>query len=186
MAFPRTFPLAARGLLLLACLGAVGGCRGGWDRGHLYVQRWKPAWRGQYKEATYRVGDPGADWRPHAEKGAQVAWRNRRAPGVIQVRSQCQEHGDSSLEQFTDHLRIDFDAWSVVEQRFVTLVDREAVRTTVDARLDGVPVKLELVVLKKNGCLFDLSYVAVPSSFAPGLPAFERVVQGFSFPVGRP
>ncbi len=175
------------GALLFCAVTAlcVTGCRGGWNEGQLYVKRWKPAWRGQYKEATYRVGMPGPDWRPHAEKNSQVAWRHRDRPAIIQVRSQCQEHGDSSLEQFTDHLRIDFSEWKVSQQRFITVVDREALRTTVDAKLDGAPVKMELVVLKKSGCLFDLSYIALPSVYASELAAFEQVVEGFTFPVAK-
>jgi hypothetical protein len=163
----------------------LGACRGGWNEGQLYVKRWKPAWRGQYTEATYRVGTPGPDWRPHAEKNSQVAWRHRHDPAVIQVRSQCEEHGDSSLEQFTDHLRIDFREWEVASQRFITLENREALRTTVDANLDGAPIKLELIVMKKNGCLFDLTYISAPSAFGDGMASFERVLDGFTFPVAK-
>lgn len=183
---PLKTAFASGALLFCAALAATStGCRGGWDEDQLYVKRWKPAWRGQYKEATFRVGNPGPDWRPHGEKNSQVAWRHRDDPSVIQVRSQCQEHGDSNLEQFTDHLRIDFRSWDVVEQRFVTLENREALRSTVDANLDGAPVKMELIVLKKNGCLFDLSYIAIPSAYTSGLASFERVVDGFAFPVAK-
>ncbi len=182
-------PSAKRALcaIALSCLAVspLAGCRGGWNEKQLYVKRWKPAWRGQYKEATYRVGSPGPDWRPHPEKNSQVAWQHRDVPAIISVRSQCQEHGDSSLEQFTDHLRIDFGEWKVTEQRFVTLINREALRSTVEATLDGAPVKLEVIVLKKNGCLFDLGYYAIPSAFADGMAAFEQVVEGFEFPVER-
>lgn len=114
-----------------------------------------------------------------------MAWRHRSLPLMIQVRSQCQEHGDSDLESFTDHLRIDFNEWKVVEERYVTLVERDAMRSTVDAELDGVPIKLELIVLKKDGCLFDLQLFGPPNYHPRGVQDFESVVAGFRFPVKR-
>lgn len=171
---------AALGTLFLA---SSTGCATGWNGGELYVKRRRPAWRAQYREATYRVGLPGDDWKPHREKGIQVAWRHAREPSIIQVRSQCDEHGDSDLASFTDHLRIDFTDWKIIEQRSLQLVRREALRTRVSAKLDGAPIQMELVVLKKNGCLFDLSYISVPRSFDAGLADFDRVVEGFRFPL---
>jgi len=113
----------------------------------------------------------------------QVAWRNADVHGVIGIHSQCEEHGDSSLYQFTDHLRIDWTHWKEISQTEERLVGRAALRSIVEAELDGVKFKHELVVVKKNGCLFDLSYSARPESFERGRAAFHRVVSGFEFPV---
>lgn len=173
-------------LLAGLSLGAATGCASGWDGGGVYYKKWRPAWRGAHKEASYRVGEPGRAWKPlRGEDGVQVAWERDPQPGVIQVRAQCEEHGDSSLASFTDHLRIDFGAWNIQQQTSLALVGREALRTRVQAELDGVPVSLELVVVKKNGCLFDLSYVSPPRAFESGLPAFDQVVAGFEFPLRR-
>lgn len=113
----------------------------------------------------------------------QVAWSKGKTPALIQVRSQCDEHGDSDLASFTDHLRIDFGLWEIQSQRAIEIVSREGLRTRVHAKLDGVPVQLELVVLKKNGCLFDLQFIASPSVFEAGLGSFDAVVEGFAFPL---
>lgn len=171
--------------LLLACSLplAAGACASGWDGGKHYYKQWRPAWRGAHKEASFRVGQPGEQWSPLREDGLQVAWKRDAPAGAIQVRSQCEEHGDSSLVSFTDHLRIDFGEWKVQEQTAFELVGRAALRTRVAAELDGVPVSLELVVVKKNGCLFDLSYVSPPGGFEAGLPDFDEVVAGFDFPL---
>lgn len=177
-------PTARRGLVLCslaACLTV--GCASGWDGGRVHYRSWQPAWKGQHRDATFRVGSPGEGWRPHRESGVQVAWRRSGAPAVIQVRSQCDEHGDSDLASFTDHLRIDFGEWIIDFQKAMELEGREALRSRVQARLDGVPVSLELIVMKKNGCLFDLQYIASPGRFDEGLEAFEAVVDGFAFPL---
>ncbi len=170
---------ALLGLALLALSSACGGWRG---HGNTYYQRWE---RGPIKhEATYRFGMPGDGWRPLDQKGTQVAWWNEDLDAAILLDSQCEEHGDSTLEQFTDHLRIDFRQWEIKSQEAVPMVGRDGLHTIVLASIDGgQQTQLELYVTKKNGCLFDLEYVAPPASFERGRAAFARVVAGFEFPV---
>ncbi|MCA9681217.1 MAG: hypothetical protein KC457_03410 [Myxococcales bacterium] len=181
------------------CLGATG-CSNRRGEG-LYVASWEPAWKTS-KEATYRFGLPGPAWEPLGEKGTQVAWHHSTDPAVIQIYSECGDHGDSDLEDFTDHQRIDYSEWKIVEeptgeldaegrprmrskQYYTTIADREALRTTVRANLDGAEVMIEYVILKKNGCLFDLTYIAVPRAFDGHQQEFQRVIDGFRFPVRR-
>lgn len=164
----------------------VPGCRSSWNGGELYTPKWEPAWVKAREEAAFRVGLPGEGWKVHREQDSQVAWYHPDRKAIIQVHSQCQEHGDSDLESFTDHLRIDSTDWQVLQQRYIRVVDREALRSTVMAAFDGAPpVKLELIVVKKNGCVFDLDYLAAPANFDGGLGDYEKVVAGFDFPVRR-
>lgn len=172
-------PRVLVGLALLALSSACGGWRG---HGDTYYKRWEAGPIDH--EATYRFGAPGDGWRPLDQKGTQVAWFNEELDAAILLDSQCESHGDSTLEQFTDHLRIDFREWEVQSQVPLKMIGREALRTIVVASIDGgVQTKMELYVVKKNGCLFDLEYIAPPASFERGRPAFARVVAGFEFPV---
>jgi hypothetical protein len=114
-----------------------------------------------------------------------VAWVQPELVGVIEIHAQCEEQGDSSLHQYTDHLRIDWTDWEVIEQEETKLVGRNALRTVVEAELDGMERKTELYVVKKNGCLFDLIYSSRPGDFNAGRSDFRRVVEGFQFPLGR-
>lgn len=157
---------------------------------------------GHARATSFGVGLPGRGWKPYPEdeSGLQVAWFHSKSSSVIQVRSQCAEHGDSSLEMFTEHIGADFEDWELlqrdsgkvdrrgrpimqVQQSEFKLADRRAVRSSIQAKLDGVKIRLEIVVVKKNGCLFDLMYISRPDDFEKRLPAFERVVAGFRFPL---
>lgn len=175
-------PPCSSALLGLAILGLFSAC-GGWrGYGDTYYRKWE---RGPVKhEATYSFGMPGNGWSPLKQKGTQVAWYNAALDAAIVLDSQCERHGDSTLEQFTDHLRIDFRHWEIKSQETVQLVGRDAVRTIVLASIDGgTQTQMELWVTKKNGCLFDLEYIAPPASFANGQADFARVVAGFTFPI---
>jgi len=166
----------------------------------LHVESWEPSWKGGKHEATFRYGSPGDEWEPIADRDIQVAWHHRSDPAVIQIFSECGSHGDSDLEDFTDHQRIDYSSWKISQeptgeldadgrprmqskQYYSTIAAREALRTTVEANLDGAAVTIEYVVLKKNGCLFDITYITVPRAFESHLGEFEAVIEGFRFPV---
>jgi hypothetical protein len=180
-----TLPFRALALVSLALLtaGTSSGCRG-WQ-GDMFLRHRAPAKRAR-QEATYQFGRPGDRWRPVRKvEDVQVAWLDPGRGAVIEIHAQCDDQGDSSLQQYTDHLRMDMTDWKVVDQHEEKLLGRAALRTVVDAQLDGVPMRHEFVVLKKNGCLFDLSYSAAPRSFADGQPDFHRVVAGFRFPVSE-
>jgi hypothetical protein len=197
----RTPPLATLTALTALTLILAAGCARG-IRGEIYVPPYQPIWKGQNKLPSYRVGLPGGGWEPMSGEGLQAAWHHTTDPAVIQVRGECEEHGDSDLEDFTDHQRIDYAAWKIIEeptgeidaegrprvrpmQYYTTLADREALRTTVLANLDGVEVMIEYVVVKKDGCLFDLTYIAKPRDFASHTGEFQTVIDGFEYPVRR-
>lgn len=176
---PFTSPQVLLGVALVTFSAA--GCRGWVGYGDTYYGgRGRPV----AHDATYSFGTPGPGWRPLSQKGAQVAWHHEGLGAVIVLDSQCEMHGDSTLEQFTDHLRIDFREWEVLSQERVTLVQRDAVRTVVLASIDGViKTQMEIYVVKKDGCLFDLEYIAPPRTFESGRGDFAKVVAGFKFPI---
>lgn len=182
--------LAARAAVrtaLSSLVVATFGCAGWRDHGDTYYKHRLPLKRAR-TEATYRFGTPSNEWRPVREedvgKGMQVAWIHPQTVAMIQLHAQCGEHGDSSLDQYVDHLRIDWTDWNIVEQEAGRLVGRDALRTLVDAELDGIARRNEVWVVKKNGCIFDLIYSAPPDDFTAGRADFQRVVEGFQFPAG--
>ncbi len=169
----------SRSALVLLVLAT--GCRG-WQGNTYYAHR-LPKKRAD-KEATYSFGDPGAGWRPLRKvEDVQVAWVHDQLNAAIELHVQCDGQGDSSLDEYTDHLRIDWTHWDIKAETDETFLGRAALRTVVQARLDGVPMMLEILVAKKDGCLFDLHYTARPESYEAGRGAFVAVTNGFVFPV---
>lgn len=168
-------------VIVALALALPAGCAG-W-RGDTYYAHRVPAKLAR-KETTYRFGDPGPGWTPVRNlKDVQVAWTNRDIGGVIEIHAQCDDQGDSSLDQYTDHLRIDWTGWEVESQEPTRLIDRAALHTVVTADLDGVVRRNDFWVVKKNGCLFDLRYSSEPAAFEAGRADFAKVLEGFRFPI---
>ena len=119
-------------------------------------------------ETRFRLPSPRGDsWqRVDVEDANDLAWADDGA--VIQVNSSCDPALDIPLEALTNHLMIGFTERELVSQERVPMASREALRTHVRAKLDGVPREMLLVVLKKDECVYDFAAVTPPG------PQFER------------
>jgi len=154
-----------------ASLGACGG-RGGQLRGSVYSDR----------EARYRIGTLSGDWRRlRVEDQNDLAWRSERLSSIVQVNATCDPGSDVPLTALTNHLLMGFTDRETREQAIVPMDGREALRTHVVARLDGVPRELLFYVLKKDDCVYDLTLLTpVGAPFERALVEFEPFVQGFA------
>jgi hypothetical protein len=82
----------------------------------VFVAPYQPIWKGRNKVPSYRVGLPGAGWEPLAGEGLQAVWQHSTDPAIISVHGECEDHGDSDLEDFTDHQRIDYSKWEIIQE----------------------------------------------------------------------
>jgi hypothetical protein len=79
----------------------------------------------------------------------------------------------------TNHLLFGLTERNFSSRRILAFDGREAERTELSAKLDGVLFQLATVVLKKNGCVMDLFYAAPPGDFEAHRADFEQLVGGF-------
>ena len=129
---------------------------------------------------AFRVGPVPEDWRPIEVEPSLLAFRDDSAGATIAVNGRCGEDGDDvPLRSLTQHLFLHFTERHVVSQRVVPMDDREALRTELVAKLDGVPMHFTVYVLKKDGCVYDLLHIADQSAAAEPV-RFDRFVQEFA------
>ncbi len=135
-------------------------------------------WRGE--RASFRMGPLPPSW--ERVDGDGVQFQERALGAVILAHVDCRESSDAPLNVLRNTLLIGFTDRRIVEEQPVTLAGRAALRSRVDARLDGVPVEIDAYVLKKDACVYDLVYAAPPERAAAGRPAFQAFVAGFRAP----
>lgn len=133
-------------------------------------------------EASYRIGPVGRSWTPLDVEGeGDLAWHDAAAGAVVQVNATCDPGADVPLAALTNHLLAGFTQREVVTEELVPFDGREALRTHVRARLDGVPRELLLYVMKKDDCVYDLALVTpTGAAFEDALGSFEPFALGFS------
>lgn len=160
----RTLPLLA-----LLALPATPGCRRVSFEDSVFSKR----------EVDYRVGELPEHWRRVYLEDTDLAFSEEGTGRALSINSTCEGHDDPPLPVLTRHLLMGFTEREEHAQHTLVLDGREALRSRYTARLDGVPVELELVVLKKDGCVFDFTYVAPPGEAEARRADFDALLAGF-------
>ncbi len=126
------------------------------------------------------------------ESHAPASWKNidpgesdsaYRLPSndIATLTSSCHGHSDASLEILTRHLLFGSRNVKVSEQRRVSVNGVPALRSEVHETMEGKPFHLILVVLSKNGCVFDFSLVSNKAISSQEDQEFMKFAQSFSF-----
>lgn len=135
-------------------------------------------------EASYHVGELGPGWqRLEVDAGTDLAFEAASLDAVAQVNASCDPALDIPLSSLTNHLLIGFTEREGRTDQTLPFAQREALFTDVVAKLDGVRRRLRLVVLKKDGCVYDFALVGPPDArFDQARGAFDAWLSGFSTP----
>ncbi|MCC6336970.1 MAG: hypothetical protein IT380_23625 [Myxococcales bacterium] len=129
---------------------------------------------------AYRVSAPSADQFHRVDfSDNDLAWAANKGPHLLAMNAVCQGTDDASLEVLTRHLLFGFTEKERLSEQRQTVDGREALHTVWSAKLDGVPMELELVVLKRDGCVHDFTYVSPPGERPAHQEAFDALVKGF-------
>lgn len=157
--------------LLAWALAATPSCGGPTFDGRVY--------RGN--DVAFRVGPLPATWRNIEVEGAALAFRDDPSGATVAVNGRCGVDGDDvPLAALTHHLFLNFTQRQVDEQKELVIDGRGALRSELDANLDGVPKHFVVYVLKKDGCVYDFMWIGASNSPQTSVEEFDRFVTGFS------
>lgn len=130
---------------------------------------------------SFRVAEVPSSWQPVKNSGRALAWEDRALGATILAHGRCDRDGeDVPLRSLTQHLFIQFSERELHSEQVLPFDGREALRTDLTAKLDGVPLRFAVWVLKKDRCVYDLLYFAPPERFEQGVAGFDAWARGFS------
>jgi hypothetical protein len=159
---------ACQGALLLLAAFAPACAPEAWSGGALHKD-------GQ----TVTLGPVPPSWRRIEVGGADLAFRDPSREGSALFDVGCGRHDDDApLSVLTEHLIMGTTEREFDTQEVIPFDGREAMHSLLRAKLDGVPMRYDIYVLKKDGCVYDVVYVAPPDRFPAGSGEFERFAGG--------
>jgi hypothetical protein len=126
----------------------------------------------------YHVGAPGPGWRHVEVEDNDVTYNNEQL-GTISVHATCTEYEDVPEQALMNQLLFGTRERTYRSEETITLDGRGALHHVVDLELDGVPLTLEIFLLKKDGCVYDISRISSRPAFEQGRPALLAFVDGF-------
>lgn len=126
--------------------------------------------------------DPAAPFRRDNRDDVDAAWKNPNNGNVISFLSDCKDPTDPPLDQIVRGVLGGLSDLHYESTEMPTFQGREARRVLASGKVDGVPSQIDLLAVKRNTCIYLLSYVGVRKSFLENRDEFERFVQGFKAP----
>jgi hypothetical protein len=153
----------------LALAAAASACGGSHFNGSVYDDG----------KLRFRTGPVPPTWHTIDADGTLLAFRDDRASATIALNGRCGVDGDDvPLASLTQHLFLEFTDRKQQSQKELMLDGRAALRTDLVGKLDGVPRRFVVYVLKKDGCVYDFWRIGEPGDTDEG--AFEAFVHGFA------
>ncbi len=160
---------ACRGVVV-AALAAMLGCGAAAFDGRVYRDA----------HVAFGVAAVPEAWRALRVTDAKLAFRDDALGASVLVTARCDVAADDvPLASLTAQLIMGTTQREYVTEALVPFDGREAQHTVMAANLDGVRMRYDLFVMKKNGCVYDLAYVVPPEHFEVGAPTFEAFAKGF-------
>lgn len=130
----------------------------------------------------YRVGKLPEGWERMRSGARVISFYNDSLKSSVSTDAFCgRAVGDRRLDALGGEILSALDERTVISEKTIDLDGRGASRQVANGKLDGVPVQVDLVVAKKNGCTFDF-YAVTPRGADPRVTEmFEQFFGGFSY-----
>ncbi len=116
-----------------------------------------------------------------SEVGDQV-WRNPETGSTISYYSDCSRASDPNLDEIKFHLLGELDQGKVLEEKRVEYNQRAAIDALLSGSIDGILTQVHLIIFKKSGCIYTLTYASLPHHFAQNRPHFQSFAKEFRAP----
>jgi hypothetical protein len=143
------------------------GCAGGRFEGNVY----------RNSQVAFQVAPLDPVWQQAHGADGDVVFHHPGG-GAILTNAAC-DVGDVPLDVLLNQSLFGVQDKKEQARESLTIAGREALRARLTGTMDGVPVAMDLVLLKKDGCVYDLQLVAGAATFAARDQDFEKFVQGF-------
>ncbi len=137
----------------------------------------------QMKKGFYQVGKLSEGWkRSNIGKYKTVAFYHGDLKSSLTTNAFCDEsYEDASLKVLSNHLHFALQKPKTRFEKILNLDHREAFRSVLEGSLDGVPVVLDTVVIKKDNCVFDFALISDPDHYEQAALDFQNFYEGFHY-----
>ena len=163
-------PLILRGFLMAVALIGGSGCA-------IFGSDDEPV-----KNFKVSVMAPKSPFEEVHGSGADHVWQSRKTGNTIAYNSACLEKNKEDLKSLEKGILEGVDNVQVVKESKVNVDGAPAERTLAYGKTDGIPISIDLVVVKKANCTYDLAYVARTLTFAQEQDVFDKFIERFHSP----
>lgn len=166
----------------LLVLFALAGCAFGANRSQGVIQSYKNGIVTLRNGSSYRVGELPEEWRRLQTQARTIAFYHREYHSTIFTNAFCdRSYEDLPHEVFISRMVGGLHQLKTLEKKEIVVGGRGGLQKRFQAEMDGLPVELLTVVVKKNLCSFDFVAVMPPDHESQVEEDFTHFYNGFEY-----
>jgi len=130
----------------------------------------------------YRVGELPSGWKRMHSGARAISFYSEADKSSISTDAFCGTSiGNRTLSSLGGEIASALESRTVVKEEAFMLDGRGALRRHVEGKIDGVPTAVDLVVARKNECIFDFYLVAPKGADDAARADFEAFFNAFHY-----
>ena len=131
------------------------------------------------KSENYQIGKLPDYWEPIKDTLADTSYWSKKTGATILINSLCEKYGSASLFVLTQNILRGIDDLNTEVEEEIMLVERKALHTVATGKIDGVSIKTNIYVMRKDYCIYDFTYQVQAESYSKDVKDFEDLVKSF-------
>ena len=112
------------------------------------------------KNSKFKIDFHLPGWMKIDPDHSDTAYRHKISKSILLANSTCKKYDTTSLESLADNLFAGIDELKTGTGERIPYAGREAFRISAEGKMDGVPIYLLVVTLKRDQCIYDFSLVS--------------------------
>lgn len=129
-----------------------------------------------------QFSEPSKPFVKNENPDVDASWQNSKNGNTISYLSDCKDPSDPPLDNIVAGVVAGVSDLKFDSREEVDMQGREGRRVLATGKVDGVASAIDLLVFKRNTCIYILTYAGVKNSFPSNRTAFTSFVQGFRAP----
>lgn len=126
--------------------------------------------------------EPAKPFAKNENPDVDASWQNSKNGNMISFLSDCKDPSDPPLDNIVAGVVAGVSELKIESREVIEIQGREGRRVLATGNVDGVPSAIDLLVFKRNFCIYILTYAGVKNSFPANRDEFTKFVQGFKSP----
>lgn len=115
-------------------------------------------------------------------KNFDNAWLSKSSGNTISFLSECNNPIDPTIDQIEQDSISGINQIEIIQSDTLTFNQRETKNTTIRGKIDGISIKMQLIVFKKNNCSYTILYGGIETVFDSEYSIFKHFLDTFKVP----
>jgi len=134
------------------------------------------------KNLNIKMTPPPNPYEEIKVSSADHVWQSLKTGNTIAYNSSCVEKNKEDLHSLEKGIFSGVQNVVIKNELKITVDGAPAVRTYAEGKTDNIPISIDLVVIEKNNCTYDLAYVARTTTFGAERSIFDNFIERFHSP----